>query len=47
MTERRLKMDKKFWNGVFWGMIISSLLWIGVVYLLIEVGENIGGLVYG
>lgn len=34
-------MGNKFWNGVFWGGVVSSLLWIGIVYLIATVSETL------
>jgi hypothetical protein len=34
-------MGKKFWNGLFWGAIVSSLLWIGIIYLICVVSETL------
>lgn len=34
-------MSDKFWKGVFWGTVFSSLLWIGIIYLIATVSETI------
>ena len=34
---RRLgqRPDKEFYKGLWWGLIISTLMWLGVVYFII------------
>lgn len=34
-------MSDKFWRGVFWGAVFSSLLWVGIIYLIAIASEAI------
>jgi hypothetical protein len=34
-----MTVGKKFWKGVFWGVSISALMWIFIIYLIAKVSE--------
>lgn len=35
------KNTKRFCEGIFWGLIFSSLFWIGIIYLICVASEAV------